>query len=222
MHRLLQNIISHWEHCLLCLALMTGFLLCAAAAFFFQGELEEETSESKLIAATRYFPWDERPRLYLKATVPSADKADPFAKSLVSTLEKPKPPEPPKKVEPPKPPEPPKKVEPPKPPEPPKKVDPPKPAPKPEPKKVEPPKPPHLITINYRGYYTDLAGRTLAMLTITDSETKKTQNMRAAVKDVFLDIFTLADVNEDDITIQTKDGQLKTIRWAQSFNFEVK
>ena len=199
MQKILQIILDNWEKCVLGLAIAIGILLCAVAAFFFQGELQEPPAAGKPLPPVRYFPWDDRPQSFLNPTIPAANDANPFAKALTSTLPKPQPAEPPKKVEPP--------------------PEPPKPAPPPEPPK--PPKVMHKITVMYRGYYTDLAGNTLCMIAIEDTRQKGPQFLRVKRNESFLDFFTLANITENDITVQTRDGQLKSIPWTQSATFEL-
>ncbi|MBP5640353.1 MAG: hypothetical protein J6X55_12785 [Victivallales bacterium] len=236
MQKIIQIIIDNWEKCVLGLAIAIGILLCAAAAFFFQGELLEPPEPGKPLSSVRYFPWDEEPLSFLNPVIPDAKQANPFAKALANLLPKPQPPETPKTVEPP---EPPKTVEPPKlvePPEPPQNVEqvqePPKPVEQPEqpqpaeqvqepPKPEPPPKVINTITITYRGYYIDLSGTTIGMLAIKDSRNDSTQYLRLKPQETFLDFFSLANITENDITIQTRDGQLKTIPWNQKGVFEI-
>ena len=61
----------------------------------------------------------------------------------------------------------------------------------------------------------------LGMISVEDSLKKEQKFLRLKKQEPFYDFFTLADITENDITIQTKDGQLKSIPWTQSATFEL-
>ena len=187
----------HWEKFLFFLDLCL-FLLVVVWAVKCVAESPRQVSERKTMPLEpRLFAWDVPPSEYFRPEMPANLSPNPFCAEF--TLHHPAPQTP---------------SEPPEPPEPEVVETPPKPEPEPEPEPPKPPEPPPpVLTLLYRGAYTNLQGETYVKLQYSDSREPQPRSLNCRLDEELPEGYKISSQAWDSLTILAPDGRTILVPW---------
>ena len=203
---IMEKIHKCWER-MLCAVMAILCMVCILTSVLFMLKKPQMPEiKGREPVSLRIFPWNSLSGNFFTPSVPDADKANPFQYVLVNRLKPAPKPIPP--------------------------VEPVRQKPVAEPKaetqvsaaeKKEPPPPPPrkpdlLISLTYKGFYVDVRGDVVALVSVSEGGDRKEETLMCKIGTVLCDRIKLENVADESATFSS-NGTSVIIKWMQRHQF---